>query len=357
MLCYWMDRVGSHEPSPRKGGARKGIDRPCGQLRRCALLITAMTLGCVHGVMAVPPDGESIAWPGSVSPTRLVLAGEALQAINAAASDFRPHGMTDRYDLPRQKCLASQAAYDYEVVHDAQQELYFVRVRLNEYCKAEAFHMEADYAIDDRTWSIRGRRLGSEVPVPLAPAYAALVVSDCAACDAPGSGFDYGFTAVPRDHTFYVRNIGGRPATEVGDGGKLGEGFAYKDGTYPGTGGTCGSSLAAGDLCTMVVTFDPARLAHEADLALAYHDGFTRRIASYSISGVRTDVARVSIGEWPVDAEAGRVDLGKHDFGQAGIPVDHSFHVWNIGAKTATGLRDGGGMDRTAFHSRLNSGQ
>ena len=50
---------------------------------------------------------------------------------------------------------------------------------------------------------------------------------------ANGPPMDYGIWGVPVDHEFTVRNDGGGPATMVGNGGTMGTGFNWKDGTTP----------------------------------------------------------------------------------------------------------------------------
>src|SRR5262249_39792342 len=72
------------------------------------------------------------------------------------------------------------------------------------------------------------------------------------------SPYDYGTWGIPSDHTFTVMNVGNQTAFSVANGGGLGAGFAYAGGTYPGSGGNCGTSLASGATCTIVVRFTPS---------------------------------------------------------------------------------------------------
>ena len=65
-----------------------------------------------------------------------------------------------------------------------------------------------------------------------------------------GPPFDFGVWGVAVDHQFTLRNDGGGPATMIGSAGSMGTGFAWKDGTYPGSGGDCGATLAVGATCT-----------------------------------------------------------------------------------------------------------
>jgi hypothetical protein len=69
-------------------------------------------------------------------------------------------------------------------------------------------------------------------------------------------------------------------------GTALGTQFAYKGGNYPGTGGTCGSYLADGDSCTVVVTFTPTSLGAKSDtLEIDYNNGNSTQSASISLNG------------------------------------------------------------------------
>ena len=71
-----------------------------------------------------------------------------------------------------------------------------------------------------------------------------------------GPTYNYGTHAVTTstDYTFTVTYGGGVPATSVGGSG-LSAPFSFKGGSYPGTGGTCGTTISAN--CTIVVTYAP----------------------------------------------------------------------------------------------------
>ncbi len=59
-----------------------------------------------------------------------------------------------------------------------------------------------------------------------------------------------------------------------------GTGFAFKGGVYPGTGGTCGSSLAAHATCTLVLRFAPAATGSvTGQLAMTYGTNLTATLA------------------------------------------------------------------------------
>ncbi|MEX1365665.1 MAG: hypothetical protein AB1Z98_21235 [Nannocystaceae bacterium] len=74
-------------------------------------------------------------------------------------------------------------------------------------------------------------------------------------------------------HPFTVRNIGDGLANAIA-AQDLGDAFEFEGGAYPGSGGDCGSSLAALDSCTLVVSFVPPRPGlHAQELVLGYGGG------------------------------------------------------------------------------------
>lgn len=71
-----------------------------------------------------------------------------------------------------------------------------------------------------------------------------------------GSSADFGERTFSTNSDLVVtlRNAGETVASEM-TGGSVDAPFQYKDGTYPGTGGTCGTTLAAGATCVVVFSF------------------------------------------------------------------------------------------------------
>ncbi len=60
--------------------------------------------------------------------------------------------------------------------------------------------------------------------------------------------------------------------------------FSYKGGTYPGTGGTCGTEISAD--CKIVLTFAPATSnAYTDTLSLTFNDGISSTTSSVGLSG------------------------------------------------------------------------
>ena len=84
-----------------------------------------------------------------------------------------------------------------------------------------------------------------------------------------------------RGGTFTVTNVGSQPATAMADGGTLGDGFSYGSGfAYPGSGGSCGPTLAAGASCFIAIVFQPPSPgSHASALTVIYDDGAGARSA------------------------------------------------------------------------------
>ncbi len=158
---------------------------------------------------------------------------------------------------------------------------------------------------------------------------------ECPSC-APGTApIDYGTAGTPVDRTFTLSNVGATSATSLADLGTLGNQFAYAGGSYPGTGGTCGTSLAAGAQCKVVVTFIPSGDgARSSTLSLGYFDGSSAVSVSRALSGVAVSAAKVSLA----DCASCLASTGPTDFGVSGFPVDKGFYVNNLGGQSATSL-------------------
>ncbi len=161
-------------------------------------------------------------------------------------------------------------------------------------------------------------------------ALAELTISD-------GPTYDYG-VVVPggnATHTFTVTNTGALQATAIADGSGLASPYSFQGGTYPGTGGTCGTTLNAAATCTVVVDFDPASVGSYTDtLIISYNDSVNAQTAERAIDG-ESALAVLSISDGPT-----------HDFGNLvpGQTTSHTFTVANTGGMQATSLADAGGL-------------
>jgi hypothetical protein len=73
------------------------------------------------------------------------------------------------------------------------------------------------------------------------------------------AAFDFGAVEVglSKDQAFVISNVGSSTADNMNGEFYLSVHFSFAGGTYPGEGGNCGTSLAAGETCTIVVRFAP----------------------------------------------------------------------------------------------------
>ena len=142
------------------------------------------------------------------------------------------------------------------------------------------------------------------------------------------AGWDFG-TAGSRlaTHEFVVINTGGAPAGAI-SAPAIGAGFGYVGGNYPGQGGSCSTSLAAGAVHRQRrVPAGGARSRHR-DRALAYQDATASPFtAARVVRGVGTTVGLIEIRQRQSRTGAAqrlrRVGLGSSS--------DRVFTVRNIG--------------------------
>ncbi|MCB0405433.1 MAG: choice-of-anchor D domain-containing protein [Bdellovibrionales bacterium] len=102
--------------------------------------------------------------------------------------------------------------------------------------------------------------------------------------------YDFGTVAVGNtsDHSFTVSNTGNNPATDMKEaiGAALVTPFGFKGGSYPGTGGTCVTSLNQGSSCTIVVSFAPSSQANFSDsVTLSYNNSSSEQTVARLLSG------------------------------------------------------------------------
>lgn len=145
--------------------------------------------------------------------------------------------------------------------------------------------------------------------------------------------YDFGTLTVGAaavDVTFTLSNTGGQSATSLTSGG-LAAPIAFKGGTYPGTAGTCGATLAASATCTLVMSFLPSSPGLFTDtLVTTYNDGTgSTQTLNHGIQGTGANPAALSIS-----------DAATYDYGSRtiGTTTDHSFTITNSGGSTATAM-------------------
>ena len=177
---------------------------------------------------------------------------------------------------------------------------------------------------------------------------AVLQILDCDDCGVDSQPEDFGMTGTISMRTLRVRNVGSKPATLVGDAGTLNDGFSYGAGvTYPGQNGSCGATIPAGTGCYVSVVFQPPSPGpHASTLTLSYNDGAAAQTVRRDLTGTGITTALLVISDWSGGNSGGDdSNLGPpYDYGRAGVPIDHTFTVWNTGAALATSIGAGVGL-------------
>lgn len=155
-----------------------------------------------------------------------------------------------------------------------------------------------------------------------------------------GPTYSFGSLAVggSLDKTFVVTNTGSLGASALAGSG-LAAPFTFKGGSYPGAGGSCGTILASGANCNMIVNFAPVSTGSFADsIQLSFYNGSNTVIAGRALSGFGTAVSGggttvLSISDGPT-----------YGFGSlaVGSNLDKTFVVSNSGSVGVSALSGSG---------------
>ena len=116
--------------------------------------------------------------------------------------------------------------------------------------------------------------------------------------------------------------------------------YRYKGGAFPGTGGTCDTTLDTGNSCTLVVEFNPTTIGIQNFIfQLNYHNGLETRTTSTSFTGEGIAQAILSISE-----------SNPYHFGSTNSAggIDKEFTISNSGSVPATNIS--GTFDISEFH-------
>ena len=100
--------------------------------------------------------------------------------------------------------------------------------------------------------------------------------------------FDFGpvTTNLTQIGIINLTNSGGHSADLSSGFGSLTSGFSYFGGAYPGTGGTCGSTLAAASSCGLVLLFSPTvNQIYSLSVGFNYNSGLRPRVAGITLKG------------------------------------------------------------------------
>lgn len=172
---------------------------------------------------------------------------------------------------------------------------------------------------------------GSGASVSLTQPVTGTAVNPALLSISDGPIYDFGShtTGTNTDQSLVLTNTGGTNATSITASSFSGP-FNFKGGTYPGTGGNCGSSLGAGSSCSVVVRFSPTSVGgFNSILTMSYSDGAASATTNRSITGTGGTVANLIISGGPT-----------FDFGVLSRTyfVEQIFTVTNSGSAAATGL-------------------
>lgn len=99
--------------------------------------------------------------------------------------------------------------------------------------------------------------------------------------------YNFGITNINGfiDKAFTLTNTGSVTGTDLSGSFDIGV-FTFKDGSFPGTGGTCTTSLSAGSFCTIVLRFKPvAAVSYTGSFTLNYHDGLRVQTEYKNLTG------------------------------------------------------------------------
>jgi hypothetical protein len=164
-----------------------------------------------------------------------------------------------------------------------------------------------------------------------------VLVSSVSALLVPSvSTWDYGTIGLSQtsDKSITITNSGTSTATAMAAGTPaMSAPFGFKGGSYPGTGGTCGATLAGQATCTIVVTYSPTNdPAPVTDIArISYNDGSSTKIVAISLSAQSINRATLTFS------------VASYNFGT--IPRNTTTYatltISNSSGVTASGMTDG----------------
>jgi hypothetical protein len=101
-----------------------------------------------------------------------------------------------------------------------------------------------------------------------------------------GTSFDFGSHPVNQvtNQEFTVSNNGVVPATQISGSFYLSFSFVFVGGSFPGQGGTCGTTLESGATCTVEVSFVPqAQGLSQSPLQISYNNGSSVTMTTYPL--------------------------------------------------------------------------
>lgn len=142
-------------------------------------------------------------------------------------------------------------------------------------------------------------------------------------------GYSFGsrFIGTNTDYTFTLYHGGASSGATSITGAALPADYTFAGGTFPGTGGTCGSSLSSGNTCTFVVRFSPLSAGvKNANVTINYNNGTINTSVTRQVTGTGRQQSVITIAPNP------------HDFGTQiiGSTYQQTFTLTTSGPETAT---------------------
>jgi len=135
-------------------------------------------------------------------------------------------------------------------------------------------------------------------------------------------------------HIFTLTNTGGLGASAIADIGMAAP-FAFSGAGFPGTGGTCGTTLAPTNSCDIEVEFTPTSTGLLTDtISMQYNNGATLVTSDRDVQGTGIAPALLAVSDGP----------GNYDYGTVptSLVTVHTFTISNSGGSTALGIAGSG---------------
>ncbi|MCM2278870.1 MAG: choice-of-anchor D domain-containing protein [Oligoflexia bacterium] len=190
------------------------------------------------------------------------------------------------------------------------------------------------------------RYVNGAIHAPLPISFSGTTTAVLTLSDDPTLDFGASPSGTPVDATLTLSNTGITAAQALGESpaDPLTAPFGFKGGSYPGTGGSCGTTLAPGASCTLVLTFSPSSPAggsYSDTLSLVFDDGSGLGIPNSQVTRALSGTGQ------PVWTATAASPLAGRSFA-ASVWTGSQLLVWGGGAGAATKFADGARYDPVA---------
>ncbi len=184
----------------------------------------------------------------------------------------------------------------------------------------------ASYGDGSRLWIVDS----ANSRILISPYNALLTLSD-------GPTYDYGYVGFNTsvDHAFTLTNTGVGSATSVAIGTpSLSAPFSFKGGSFPGTGGTCTTTIVGNSSCTIVITANPT-VDYETftdTVRVSFNDGLNTKYTAVKVTASSIPAAVLTFTDTP-----------PYNFGTAvhsSGTIAHGFTLSNTSGVTASFINE-----------------